>query len=263
MNMNFITIAPGASRIEQSVNSSGKASVKKWETGFEDCLIKVAAASVSENYLVERERTLYMAAIFFQRVVSRTPVDEDYLFWNKKKDDLDFHKADDDSVREAWELCGIGPGNVFTAKDFMDAGVSFDKFNSKSDIDRIYSLISDRFAGSEKINIFIENHHKRFSQLEFGEYLHDGDLKKGPKYYHGVERGYSVQAPYGMLWTTQAEFRQMKLPKSTEELIKNYVNRSQRLQKIPSQAKIKKLRSLMKNKTHLSNSDIESVEKMR
>lgn len=263
MNMTFRTVTHGASGIEQNVNSNGKVSVKKWETGLEDCLVRIAAASVSESYLVERERTLYMAAIFFQRVVSRTPVDEDYLFWNKKKDDLDFHKADDDAVREAWELNSAGTGSGFTAKDFMDAGVSFDKFNSKSDIDRIYRLISDRFAGYEKVSIFIENHHKRFSQLEFGEYLHDGDLKKGSKYYHGVERGYSVQAPYGMLRITQAEFGQMKLSESTEKMIKSYVNRSQRLQKIPSQAKVKRLRSLMKDKTHLSNSDIESVESIR
>lgn len=259
MKMSFTVVSNGNSKIDQYVNNNGKVVVNKKAGDAVDSMVKIASSAISESSAVERQRTIYMAAVFFQRVVNRTPVDEDYWYLDKKSDDMKFHRADEDSVRETWKI--FGPGFEFTARDFMNNGVSFDEFNSKSDIDKIYESIRDTVDGNRNFFIIIENVHKRFSELEFGEYLRDGDLKKGQKYYHGVERGYSVQAPYGMLRITQAEFGRIKLSSNTEKLIRDYVRRSARVTKIPSKAKVKRLRSLIENRTHLSNSDIDSIER--
>lgn len=64
-----------------------------------------------------------------------------------------------------------------------------------------------------------------------------------------------------MLRITQAEFGRIKLSSSTEKLIREYVRRSARVTKIPSKSKVKRLRSLIENRTHLSNSDIDSIER--
>lgn len=260
MNLSFHVVSAGNSTIEQYTNDNGKIVVKKHAGDTVDSLVRITGSKLSEYAYIEQLREIYMAAVFFQRVVNRTPVDEDYWYLDKKSDDMKFHRADNDSVRKSWAISG--PGFRFYARDFMNNGVSFDEFNSKSDIDKIYELIRDSAKVENHFYIFIENFHERFAQLEFGEYLRDGDLKRGQKYYHGVERGYSIQAPYGMLRITKAEFGIMKLSSSTERLIREYAKRSSRLQKIPSKEKVKRLRSLMENKTHLSNSDIDSIERI-
>lgn len=259
MKMSFTVVSNGNSTIDQYVNNNGKVVVNKKAGDVVDSMVRIASSAISESSSIERQRTIYMASVFFQRVVNRTPVDEDYWYLDKKSDDMKFHRADEDSVRELWEI--FGPGFKFTARDFINNRVSFDEFNSKSDIDKIYVSIRDAAGGNRNFYVIIKNVHKRFSQLEFGEYLKDGDLKKGQKYYHGVERGYSVQAPYGMLRITQAEFGRIKLSSSTEKLIREYVRRSARVTKIPSKSKVKRLRSLIENRTHLSNSDIDSIER--
>lgn len=255
MRLAFNVISRENSRIAQYVNENGKVvTEKKISNAFSNQLVQIASSVISENSAIEKERTLYMAAVFFQRVVNRTPVDEDYFFYDKKSNDMKVHKADNDSVRDSWKISGSGFS--FFANDFKELGVSFDEFNNKSEIDKIYEIIRVGARDSKSFFVTISNKHKRFSQLEFGEYLHDGDLKKGKKYYHGVADGYSVQAPYGMLRITQAEFGKIKLSSSTEKLIKSYVNRSKRTTKIPSESKLKRLRSLIENKTHLTGSDI-------
>lgn len=262
MKMSFSVLSSGESYIDQYVNDNGSVVTQKEKGDITERMVEFAGAAISESAEVEKQRTLYMAAVFFQRVVNRTPVDEDYWYLDKKTDDMKFHRADDDYVREAWSI--KGPAFSFTAKDFMNDGVEFDEFNNKSDIDKIYKILRDTAESKsfgKSFYIIIDNFHERFSQLEFGEYLNDGDLKKGQKYYHGVNGGYSVQAPNGMLRITQAEFGQMRLSSSTENLIKNYVKRSSRVSKIPSAAKMKRLRSLMKVKTRISSSEIDELER--
>lgn len=262
MKMSFYIHSHAESVIDQYVNDNGNVVTKKDVGDLTERMVEFASTAISESAEIEKQRILYMSAVFFQRVVNRTPVDEDYWYLDKKTDDMKFHRADNDSVRESWSISGSG--FEYTAKDFMDNGVKFDEFNDKSDIDKIYEILREAVESKSKSGRFyvmIDNFHERFPQLEFGEYLRDGDLKKGQKYYHGVDGGYSVQAPYGMLRVTQAEFGQMKLSSSTEKLIESYVKRSSRVSKVPSAAKVKRLRSLMKVSKRITRDEIEELER--
>jgi hypothetical protein len=98
--------------------------------------------------------------------------------------------------------------------------------------------------------------------LEYGEYKNDGTLKKGEKYYHGVEGGYSVQAPAGMLRITQAEFQKMTLTMSTRKLIQSYVQRSQRTLKNPSPSKMKELKRILGNKNRFTEEEASAIERI-
>lgn len=253
----------GSSQTDSYVGKDGNLVTKKFAGAIEDSVVAMRGSAIAETAVIQRERTLFMAAVFFQRVVNRTPVDEDYFFAGKNGD-LQVHKADDDSVRDFW--VARYNNRKITAKQLREsAGVSFDIFNDEGEIRAIYEQFRQAFIQNKDRNILsvrIENDHERFAQLEYGEYLHDGEPKRGEKYYHGVERGYSVQAPYGMLRITQAEFEQMTISTSTDRLIKTYVQKSQRTRKVPSQSKMKELKRVIGDRTHLSNDDIKAVERI-
>jgi hypothetical protein len=202
-----------------------------------------------------------MAAVFFQRVVCRTPVDEDY-YYQDKNGDLKIHNKDDDAVRDAW-LASYNNRKI-TAKQMREAGITFDKFNDEGEIRAIYEMFREAFIMGNKniLTVHIDNEHERFPMLEYGEYKNDGTLKKGEKYYHGVEGGYSVQAPAGMLRITQAEFQKMTLTMSTRKLIQSYVQRSQRTLKNPSPSKMKELKRILGNKNRFTEEEASAIERI-
>lgn len=252
----------GASRIEQYTDRDGKAFSESIAGAIEDRIAAVAGSKIVEEKEKSRSRTLFLSAVFFQRVVSRTPLDEDY-YYTDKDGNLVIHNKDDDVVRDCW-VASYNKRKV-TAKQFRDAGLTFDVFNDESEIRAIYDVFCKTFIqgkGNRNIkSIRIENTHERFPMLEYGEYQHDGDLKRGELYYHGVVGGYSVQAPYGMLRITEAEFETMSLNMGSDELIKSYVKRSQRLNKIPSASKMKELKKII-NKGHIRESDLDAIERI-
>lgn len=251
----------GASQIDQYTGSNGKVAAEKIAGAIEDEMIAVKGRALLVSAKTQRERTLFMAAVFFQRVVSRTPVDEDYYFQNKKGD-LEIHHKDDDAVRDAW-VASYNNRSI-TAKQMREAGITFDKFNDESEIRAIYAMFREAFIMGSKniVTVHIDNNHERFPMLEYGEYEHDGSLKKGDKYYHGVEGGYSVQAPAGMLRITQAEFQKMTLTMSTRRLIQSYVQRSQRTLKNPSPSKMKELKRILGNKTKFGENEVSAIERI-
>ena len=253
----------GSSQTDSYAGEDGKLVTRKIAGTIEDSVIAMHGSAIAESAAVRRERTLFMAAVFFQRVVNRTPVDEDYFFTDRNGD-LQVHKADDDSVRDSWTA--KYNSRKVTAKQLREsAGVTFDRFNDEGDIRAIYGQFRRAFIQNRDRNILsvrIENDHERFSQLEYGEYPRDGEPKQGERYYHGVDRGYSIQAPYGMLRITQAEFERMTIGASTEKLIKTYVQKSQRTRRIPSQAKMRELKRIIGDRTHLSDDDIKAVERI-
>lgn len=250
---------PGASDIDSYTGADGKTVSKLIAGAMEDSVVLTGAALLTETMESFIIRNLYLSAIFFQRVVCRTPVDEDYLYMDSK-DNLEFHKKDDDSVRDAWT---VSYNNAkITARQMMDSGISFGTFNDRNDIDKIFELFKAKFLkgkSRELRQVRISNGHKRFAMLEYGEYPHDNGVRGKGKYYHGTDRGYTIQAPYGMTRITEAEFQQMSLSMSTEELIGKYVKKSNRLKKTPSKSKMKRLKSLILDRTHLSDSDIGSA----
>ena len=221
-----------------------------------DEVVKVAAPAIALTAREVTERNLYAAAVFFQRVVSRTPLDEDYVYKGK------VHKADNDVVRDCW-TASYGQRKI-TAKELRESyGVEFMKFNDTADIDTIYmvfrSIFTRKFGAVRQI--FIENNHNRFVELEYGGYKTYSTVpKEGPNYEHGILNKHSVQAPYGMLRITQAEFKEIVLNAKSSSLVRGYAQKSQRLAKVPSAAKMKRLTELILNRNHLSNDEIDEVE---
>ncbi len=251
----------GSSRVDQYTGKDGKVVTEKIAGAIEDDVYAVAGRRIFESAVVNRERTLFLAAVFFQRVVSRTPIDEDYYFMNAKGD-LEIHHKDDDVIRDFWTASYNN--RKVTAKQLREAGLTFDNFNDEGEIRKIYEIFRKAFIIYENKNIktiHIDNTHERFPLLEYGEYAADSEKKRGEKYFHGVEGGYSVQAPRGMLRITQAEFETMSLNMSTNKLIKEYAKRSQRVNKIPSESKMRELKRIMK-KRHLRDEDIETIERI-
>lgn len=254
----------GASQIEQYVGKNGKILSETIKGAIEDEVVNVAGRKIFETVKQQRERTLFMAAVFFQRVVNRTPMDEDYNF-TLKNGTVELHEADDDYVRDAWTASYNN--RKVTAKQLREAGITFEKFNDESEIRKIYNVFKKAFVQNKKniLQIHIENNHERFPMLEYGEYKKDSkEIKTGRPYgyEHGVEGGYSVQAPHGMLRITEAEFQTLALNMSTKKLIKEYVSRSQRTEKVPSPAKMKELKKLILDKTHLYEEDLTAIERI-
>lgn len=253
--------SPGASSFETYAGNDGKIVQKKIAGGIESMALAVQGMKVAETAETQRARMCYIAAVFFQRVISRTPVDEDY-FRVDKKGETSFHKADDDAVRYSW-AASYNNARV-TARQLADRGLSFDVFNDKGEIDEIYNIFLQKF-GRQKSRllrqIHIENSHPRFAMLEYGEYYHDTGVVGKGKYEHGVTGGFSVQAPAGMLRVTEAQFKSTALNMSTERLIRRYVSASQRLMKIPSKSALARLKSIM-GKGRLTGDDIEQVEEI-
>ena len=253
----------GASQIDQYVGDNGKVVTEKIKGAIEDTVVDVAGRKIFETIKMQRERTLFMAAVFFQRVVNRTPMDEDYTVTKVNGDTVEHH-ADDDYVRDAWTASYNN--RKVTAKQLSDSGITFEVFNDEAEIRKIYNVFRKAFVQNKSKNILqihIENNHERFPMLEYGEYTQDSrKINSGPLYEHGIEGGYSVQAPHGMLRITEAEFQTLTLNMSTKKLIKEYVQRSQRTQKVPSASKMKELKKLILDKTHLDDNDMSAIERI-
>ena len=264
----------GTPRIYKETDSKGK--THKLATYFNNALeeeaLDMVGRMICEAADTQKLRTLYLSAVFFQRVCARTPVDEGY---EAPKSWSGIHYPDKDYVRDAWKAeCN---GRVVSAKKLRtEQGIYFEVFNDETEINKIFEIFKDRFlnapkARKTKLAVNIENTHERFAMLEYGGLLGESDgPKKGEwsdytggsgNHYHGIENGYSVQAPYGMLRITEAEFQRMTLKTSTEYMIKNYVKRTQNVTKVPPKSKIKKLKPLL-SKSKLTNADIEKVQEI-
>lgn len=232
--------------------------------------IATVVADVAVN-TVRRHNDLVAlkAAIFFQRVVSRTPKDETYYDKRTKV----YHKADKDFVWKSWKI--LYGSKSISAEELGENFFTEDVFNNKVLINKLADIIKTRLMSTRNTayedrrtrvrSIRFENNHPRFPMLEYGTYEKaDGDISEGPKYSHGLVNHYSVQAPYGMYRITQAEIESMSLQDIENFSFRDYKARMGKLgvSKVPTSSQVKKLRKVMSDKTHLTNKDIEAVAKV-
>lgn len=219
-------------------------------------------------------RYLKLMAIFFQRVVSRTPFDEDYVKgFSSRNDKPIVHYADDDYIRDYWTI-SYGKNKPITAKYLIDnCGCTFVKFNDQNEIDIIYKELQ-RFLGKQGSllrtggrtihGVHLENTHpdkKRYAMLEYGMYSkNDSRIKKDSDNLrpHGLRGAYSIQAPAGMYRITEAEMKQGNFNVSTERLGKNQV----RLQRIKTKAQLRELNKYLSEKKKLTVSDIGEIARL-
>lgn len=232
-------------------------------------VVAVTANAVAETVALHNERVVYQAAVFFTRVVSRTPKDESYYDREKKVG----HTADDDYVWKHWKIKYWG--KEITAEQMDTTGELFgneNDFDNRMKIQEVANIIKSKlFKGEAKFsqrksrirNLRIENDHPRFAMLEYGTYeKKNSEIKKGDKHWHGLQNGYSVQAPYGMLRITQAEMLSMN-ESDFDRFISVFDRNSARVQKIPNKTQMMKLKKIMTEngipKRHLSNKDIDAI----
>lgn len=233
-----------------------------------DVAVMVAKA-VEETVLQHNERVVTQAAIFFQRVVTRTPKDETYYDPTVKV----FHKADDDYVWKHWTIKYWR--RSLTAEEIGAKYFENEKdFNNKAKIQAIANIIKEKLFNFKSYDfehrptrikgIRFENTHPRFAQLEYGMYeWNDTKAKKGvsSKHYHGIQNQHSVQAPYGMYRITQAEMESMSIEDYDAWSSRTYKAdmKKKGVTRVPSKEQMRKLVSIIEDKTHLSDSDIDAV----
>lgn len=252
---------------DKSVSAHKKVEGKKIAsiigTTLKESVIAMASTGIVESVRQHNERVVLQAAIFFQRVVTRTPKDETYYDPITQVS----HKADTDFVWKSWKISYWGKS--VTAEDMGEELFENESaFNDKNKINAIADIIKNTlFRGESKFNsrktrirnIRIENKHNRFAMLEYGSYKQKNSIpKEGDEHFHGIQNGYSVQAPYGMLRITQAEMESMSID-DFDKWFKRYKSNTANITRVPSRAQMKKLVKLMENKRHLSMKDIDAI----
>lgn len=225
---------------------------------WQEDVAAVVGTGVRESVQNFNLSVVHKAAWFFTRVVQRTPFDEEYTG----------HKPDEDYVWKRW--CIKYWGKTLFADEIpeLDDPNNRNLFDNKNIMNSVEQYIVERlFKGWERFgrrkrcirNIRIENDHPRFAMLEYGGYkTADSVPKSGDDRYHGVNNGYSYQAPAGMLRITQAEFSSMS-QKDFDSLDAGETY----TEKTPSRSELKRLVKVMKliglSSRRLKNSDIEKV----
>ena len=249
-------------------------------------VIDLTGRMITTVGLEASERALWLNAIYFQRIVSRTPRDENYSYIDNS-DKKRFHKGEaNPSAKNDYDKNNDHIQDYWTAKYWRyppitakylreNCGCTFEVFNDPSEIEIIYKEFRDRFFGPvgsrgrankergkttlKGIRIVCdypddEEHQLRYKLLEYGGYTGDGIIKKGDKYFHGVANERSIQAPLGMEAKTKAEYEsgQFRVPKKT--YTKNLLKQIGTTQDIT-----KELEKIIGNKTRISEVDIEKV----
>lgn len=181
-------------------------SVKQLGTEVEDAFDNVAGGFVVSSAKRALDNAndikLYIAAVFFQRVVSRTPLDEDYS-WTVEGKTYE-HKKDDDATRDHWWIA-YGKKKL-CAKDFQGC---FDVFDDKDSINTLWQAFRNTFVTEKQmriIRVYNDEDTGKFDTLEYGRYKADSSfIRDGKKYEHGIINHFSIQAPVGMLRYTEGE----------------------------------------------------------
>jgi len=235
---------------------------------MEDVMVG-AAPKIARRYKYtvaqHNRRAIMEAAIYFQRVVSRTPRDEHWYDPETKKS----HAPDKDYIWKAWTI-KYGRSSITSAEMGEDL---FDEFNDKYSINIIAEKLTLLYGGHDVIanrktrikNIRIENLHPRFAMLEYGTYVPpDGSIKTGKErgLPHGKFSGYSIQAPYGMERITRAEMAAFT-PEMLDNYFGTYGSVEAENEQVPTGEQMKALRRVMMQngilKRHLSPKDIEKI----
>lgn len=267
----------GSSHQKVYKGKDGKAVANLMIGAIENKVLDLTGRMVAQKGLEASERTLWYAAIYFQRLISRTPRDEDYSYRDSKKH-IHYHKADDDYIQDYWTARYWNYEGI-TAKYLREScGCTFEVFNNPKEIEVIYREFRGRFFGAagsrgrankesgkttlKSVRFYCdypkdEEHELRYHLLEYGGYIGDGIIKKskGNKRYHGVANGHSIQAAKGMAAMTDAEFKsgQFEVPGKS-------INTKKLLEHIgATQNMTAEIKNILKRKKRLSDSDVAKI----
>lgn len=181
-------------------------SVKQLGTEVEDAFDNIAGGFVVSSAKQALDNAndikLYIAAVFFQRAVSRTPLDENYTWTENGKERK--HEKDDDATRDHWWIA-YGKKKL-CAKDFPGC---FDVFDDENSINTLWRAFQNTFATEKQMRtmrVYNDADPDKFNTLEYGKFKQASSVTKdGELYKHGVTNHFSIQAPVGMLRYTEGE----------------------------------------------------------
>lgn len=229
--------------------------------------------ALGKSALLTKKRIIKLAAVFFDRVCSRTPMDEDYKGVIKRvvtdkdtgeesiKEITIEHHADKNFCRLDWEI-QIGPRKVTSFELWRINNGLFETYNNSKDIDFIADYFESNFKNVE-LKYFdtlqVQNMNDHFSVLEFGQYKkNETQVMKGHRYEHGVKNRHSVQAPQGMLRLALVELDRIAHNDRVKSLSRRY--RNQRTFKMLDELKLKYLaNSVKKGNGYFTLADIEQI----
>lgn len=232
---------------------------------------KIVLNKLSDLHDVAIRQQISIWATFFQRVVARTPLDENYSWTERNPETGEIierhHKKDRIECRYDWYI--TDGSTKITAKELYEKDKSL--FDYVSDANAI-AKIADIFASelrftktSQRISIYNDNPH--FAVLEYGGGYNweDGGTIKKARLEHGVENLHSVQAPVGMYRITEMELeRSSGNTKAKTALsqrfkgqqVRTYKNGETRARKItPTDYQLTQIIKLLK-KGHIKYDDI-------
>lgn len=224
----------------------------------------LACEALARSASINRTRIIKIAAIFFDRVCSRTPMDEDYkkqlVKWSGEKVYIQ-HKADKEFCRLRWEL-KIGPKTFTSYELWRSKNSLFENYNDSSDIDYIFDYLWKNLENTklgDLKNLEFINTSEYFDYLEFGEYKQaSSETANGRKYEHGLQNHHSVQAPNGMSRLTLAELDRIASSTATRSLERRF--RSQRTSKVLSGRQLASLtKALGRGKSRFTPDDIQQL----
>lgn len=231
---------------------------------FLDTYDILAYEALAKSASINRTRIIKIAAIFFDRVCSRTPMDEDYRKQLVKEDGEKVyiqHKADKEFCRLRWEL-KIGPKTFTSYELWRSKNSLFENYNDSSDIDYIFDYLWKNLENTklgDLKNLEFINTSKYFDYLEFGEYKQaSSEIASGRKYEHGLQNHHSVQAPNGMSRLTLAELDRIASSTATRSLERRF--RGQRTSKVLSGRQLASLtKALGRGKSRFTLDDIQEL----
>lgn len=201
-------------------------------------------------------------ATFFQRVVSRTPLDESYS-WVEETESGElierYHEKDEIQCRYDWYISD-GKTKITAKELYQNDNTLFDYVSDAEAISKLADIFASRlrFTVTNR-NIAIYNDNPHFMVLEYGGGYNWGinsQIKQGPDLEHGVVNNHSVQAPVGMLRITEMELQRSSDSSAKTALdqrfkgqkVRTYKNGITRARALtPSDYQLKQIVKLLKN----------------
>jgi len=232
---------------------------KVFEKELEKNVAKAVFPKLIEGVRLTMNDKIYLLATFFQRVVARTPLDEDYAW-----EEIDeygqvhhyFHKSDDSQCKWSWYMTTGRKRLEYTSEDESLFRVVSDESAIQKIAQDIQNTFNSRKTGKLP-EIYNDNEH--FDVLEYGGgwgWGNGSPIKEVNGRKHGVERMHSAQAPAGMWRITYAEYERAKQNKRAKtSLIARFGGKKHGMVLTPSDRDLEQMVKLLK-KRHIKYGDI-------
>lgn len=211
---------------------------------------------VGKTAAAQKKALCLIYAAYFQRLVSRTPIDEDYDYTGKDGYKRR-HKKDGDVIRDDWVL--IVNGSRIKATDFPPS--HFESFNDRGAIEDIAKRIEAVVGKGRLLHSFeVENKNWKYQLLEEGLYGSDGPVSEGPGGLpHGVVNGHSAQAKNGFKAVTDRELK--SVADRSKSFVRSYLART-KFRKDGGAAAAESVGDRMRRKTVYSEPDLKAMDKV-